>query len=68
MKDSWCKLVRAESGAWVSGGAARNVRIAALGGMDTIIQDVAQDALLRADEMVRRKNARPKLKLVANGR
>lgn len=36
MKDSWCKPVLAKTGSVVSGGAARNVRIAAAGGMDEI--------------------------------
>lgn len=65
--DSWCSLVMAESGNMVSGGAARNVRIKASGGMDTILLEVAQhaarEALDRADRAVR--NKRPRLKLVA---
>lgn len=52
--DSWCSKVRARNGAIVSGGAARNVRIAARGGMDQIIENVARraarEALMDADE------------------
>lgn len=62
MKDSWCKPVRARTGNVVSGGAARNVRIAALGGMDEIIEDVArsaaEQALARADTAVRKRHLR----------
>lgn len=68
MKDSWCQLVRAPSGTWVSGGAARNVRIAASGGMNAIIEDVSRQTFMRAEAAVRRSYVRPKLKLVANGR
>lgn len=72
MKDSWCKPVKAKSGSVVSGGAARNVRIAASGGMDKIVETVAtyaaQDALERAEEAIRNESRRPRLKLVANSR
>lgn len=47
MKDSWCKQVIAKSGSMVSGGAARNVRIAASGGMDKIVETVATRAALK---------------------
>lgn len=53
MQDSWCQPAISKHGVPVSGGAARNVRIAALGGMDKILQavayDAAQAALVRAD-------------------
>lgn len=39
MRDSWCRPVKAKTGNWVSGGAARNVRIADAGGMDEILED-----------------------------
>lgn len=58
MKDSWCKPVLAQTGNRVSGGAARNVRIAAMGGMDEIIADVVKSTLDRADNAVRRTNLR----------
>lgn len=64
--DSWCKPTPTANGKLVYGGAARNVRIAASGGMDQIIQDVARDALARADAAVHSHN-RPKLRLVSNG-
>ena len=58
MRDSWCKPALAKSGAIVAGGAARNVRIAALGGMDKIIRDVArraaEETLSMADEAIHR--------------
>ena len=44
MKDSWCTKIRAKSGVFVYGGAARNVRISNAGGMDEIIREVAEDA------------------------
>ena len=72
MIDSWCKPVLAKSGSVVSGGAARNVRIAASGGMDKIVENVAtraaRDALERAEVAVRNERRRPRLQLVANGR
>jgi len=62
MKDSWCKPTFAKNGSPVSGGAARNVRIAACGGMDAIVQDVAaeaaENALKRANTAVRKSNIR----------
>lgn len=64
--DSWCRPIRAKSGARVSGGAARNVRIAAAGGMDEIVEEVARnaasEALARADRAIRR--VRPVLRVV----
>lgn len=62
MADSWCKPIRSKHGNCVSGGAARNVRIAASGGMDKIIEDVAKEAafsaLDRADRAVRKGHLR----------
>lgn len=55
--DSWCKPVIAKSGNRVSGGAARQVRIATYeNGMDDIIKDVTKDALRRAEQRVRTGN------------
>lgn len=61
--DSWCKPVIAKTGNRVSGGAARNVRIADYeNGMDDIIEEVAvnaaKDALERANRRVRTSNMR----------
>jgi hypothetical protein len=57
--DSWCKPVIAKSGNRVSGGAARQVRIANYeNGMDDIIMEVAKDALRRADQRTRAVNIR----------
>ena len=68
MNDSWCKPVLAKSGSVVSGGAARNVRIASAGGMDSIVEGVAREAarsaLERANAMTREQQ-RPNLRLVA---
>lgn len=62
MADSWCNPIRSKHGTVVSGGAARNVRIAASGGMDKIIVDVAKEAassaLERADLAARKGNLR----------
>lgn len=62
MTDSWCKPIRSKNGTVVSGGAARNVRIAAAGGMDTIVEEVAAEAakaaLERANMAVRKTNIR----------
>ena len=66
--DSWCSPVRASTGAVVSGGAARNVRISARGGMDEIITGAVRHALEAADVAVRERRPAPKLRLVANGR
>jgi len=67
--DSWCSRVRAKTGTVVSGGAARNVRIAAAGGMDKIIDRVARnaarEALEHAESAVIQRPAKPKLRLVA---
>ena len=73
MKDTWCKPILARTGSVVSGGAARNVRIAAAGGMDEIVVSVARhaarDALDRADDAVRDgRRAKLGLRLVANRR
>ncbi|WP_184437306.1 hypothetical protein [Roseospira goensis] len=60
MSDSWCAPIRSQSGTLVSGGAARNVRIAASGGMDQIVEEVSRDAatraLKKAENAVRRVN------------
>ena len=62
MQDSWCKPTFAKNGSPVSGGAARNVRIAACGGMDAIVRNVAEEAaenaLNRANLAVRKDNLR----------
>jgi hypothetical protein len=52
MSDSWCAAMFYR-GKWISGGAARNVRIAAAGGMDAVLHEVAfnagRDALIKAN-------------------
>lgn len=48
--DSWCKPLRKSNGEYIYGGAARGRRIAAAGGMDQIIKDVATWALERATQ------------------
>ena len=62
MTDSWCKPIHSKNGFVVSGGAARNVRIATAGGMDTIVEEVAKEAakaaLDRANIAVRKANIR----------
>lgn len=60
--DSWCNPIQARTGKRVSGGAARNVRISACGGMDAIVEDVARKTLEQADAAVRATQ----LKLVVN--
>lgn len=64
--DSWCKPVLSRHGNVVSGGAARAVRIADLGGMDEIVERVARDTLAAADA-VAGKRRRANLRLVSNG-
>jgi hypothetical protein len=63
MRDTWCRPVMTDSGIRVSGGAARNVRIKASGGMDRIIDTVAreaaQNALARAELAVRNTRMQP---------
>ncbi|SDY44083.1 hypothetical protein [Nitrosomonas sp. Nm33] len=48
MVDSWCESLRLPNGRKISGGAARNRRIADAGGMDCIVEEVARDAATRA--------------------
>ncbi len=64
VSDSWCKPVVSRHGNVVSGGAARNVRIADLGGMDEIVATVARQTLALADA-VAVKRSRSKLRLVS---
>lgn len=59
MSDSWCRPIRGPSGKRISGGAAREHRIKALGGdngLDGIIEDTVRqavrDAFERANEAV----------------
>lgn len=67
MNDSWCKKVRASTGNIVSGGAARNVRIAAAGGMDEILEDAVaagtragvHHAMARMQEAMRETQSMP---------
>lgn len=49
-QDSWCRTIRSRSGHLVHGGAARNIRIAACGGMDRIVEEVASEAATSAFE------------------
>jgi hypothetical protein len=49
MRDSWCSAIFI-NGQKLSGGAARNVRIAAAGGMDEIIERAARKASREAVE------------------
>lgn len=39
MKDNWCRPITLEGGRTVSGGAARNVRLAKVGGVDQLLRD-----------------------------
>ncbi len=48
--DSWCTSIQTREGHTVSGGAARNIRIAAMGGMDEIVTKVVKDTLRHATE------------------
>lgn len=72
MRDNWCAPIRAKSGAVVSGGAARNVRIARGGGMDAILDEVAKNAaremLDRVNAAVQNNRPRPNLRLVRPAR
>ncbi len=57
--DSWCKPILVKSGKRVSGGAARQVRIASYkNGVDDILAEAVQDAFRRADQRVRAGNMR----------
>ena len=66
MSDSWCKPIRAKTGNIVSGGAARNVRIAASQGMDNILKEVALDAASAALKRANKANRKANLRLVIN--
>ncbi len=64
MSDSWCKPVLSKNGTLVSGGAARNVRIAASGGMDRIIDEVAREAATAAIDRANRATRKANIRLV----
>ena len=64
--DSWCKPILSRHGNRVSGGAARNVRIADLGGMDEIIAIVARPTL-ELSNAAAVKRSRAQIRLVSNG-
>lgn len=64
MPDSWCKPVLSKNGTLVSGGAARNVRIAASGGMDRIIDEVAREAATAAIDRANRATRKANIRLV----
>lgn len=51
MSDPWCSPLRLPDGTVVSGGAARNCRIAAGGGMQTILTEVYEKATRQASGM-----------------
>lgn len=64
MSDSWCKPVLSKNGTLVSGGAARNVRIAASGGMDKIVEEVAREAATAAIDRANRATRKANIRLV----
>lgn len=47
--DKWCKPLRRKGKPTISGGAARNVRIAESGGMDNIIKNALEYVVNRAN-------------------
>lgn len=49
MNDSWTAPLSLDDGRVISGGAARNKRIAASGGMDSIIENIVRLALIQAN-------------------
>lgn len=55
--DSWCRPIRAKNGKLVYGGAARNCRIAARGGMEVIMMDLLKAALECANTAARRRRS-----------
>lgn len=56
MKDSWCGKTTSKNGTPVSGGAARNVRIAAFnGGMDEILTGAAAWGFNQAAKAMKRR-------------
>lgn len=65
--DSWCNPLLTKKGVRVSGGAARQVRISELGGMDEIIdaiaKKVAKDAIADFIKLAN-EASKPKLKVV----
>ena len=48
-KDEWCKPLKRDGKPTISGGAARSVRIAESGGMDSIIMNAVAFALNQAN-------------------
>lgn len=65
-QDSWCRPVLSRHGNVVSGGAARNVRIAEMGGMDEIVEQVVRNTFDLANAAVQKRN-RSQIRLVTNG-
>lgn len=64
--DSWCRPIKSRNGNIVSGGAARNIRIAGMGGMENIVEEVARSTLKLAHAAVVNRN-RSQIHSVANG-
>lgn len=59
MSDSWCSRLFTD-GHWIFGGAARNRRISARGGLDKICREVGENAARMALEQATQA-AEPKL-------
>lgn len=64
MKDSWCSPTIADNGTQVYGGAARNVRLKAIGGCDNLIRRVAMKTLEEANALIGKKPSASDRKIV----
>ncbi|MGP4733365.1 MULTISPECIES: hypothetical protein [unclassified Psychrobacter] len=60
-KDRWCNKLKRDGKPDLSGGAARNVRIAESGGMDSIVANAVDFALNQANLMSGSIHDRPPL-------
>jgi hypothetical protein len=49
MKDTWCEPILVD-GHWVYGGAARNVRLSEVGGMDAALKEMWMRATVAAEK------------------
>lgn len=66
-KDKWCMPLKRKGKPTISGGAARNVRIAESGGMDSIIANAVDFALDQANLMSRAIPDKPPLQRINAG-
>lgn len=67
-QDKWCMPLKRKGKSTISGGAARNVRIAESGGMDSIVANAVDFALNQANLMSGSIPDRPPLQPTDTGK